>query len=264
MPDNLFEKLDQQSAQIEDLQKGQVEILALLQQQIGAPANPNAAPLNAQTQRANEQQVLERFLRASKKSYHFFGGSNDYKSEKNKTVLFLSLTVAVALIENILTSAAAGLFSTFSLIEDLWFFLVFRMICHVLRSQRFYDHLDYSGHSFMTFAQNNNGLFYPDKIKTSYKILKVLALISAPCNIIFLFARYHGAVTIFAVVFEALVFAAVFLSQFIAEGFFCQYSLVYYCGKTENGNNEVTLVWDQTFRKWHTQEEYESKFPFAK
>lgn len=256
MPENVFEKFDQQSAQL-------TEINEKLDKVLRVPIL-NATPLNDQVQKANEEQTLQRFLLTSKKSYHFLGGIDDYKKEKNKALALLSLTIISALISNILTSISLSLFSTFSLIEDLWFFLVFRMISHVLRSQRFYDHLDYSGHSFMTFAQNNTGLFYPDKIKTSYKILKVLALISAPCNIIFLFARYHGAVTIFAVVFEALVFAAVFLSQFIAEGFFCQYSLVYYCGKTENGNNEVTLVWDQTFRKWHTQEEYESKFPFAK
>ena len=147
--------------------------------------------MNAEIQKTNERLTLQQFIRVSNKTYHYFGGAEDYQSDKTKTLVFLMLTIVVAVIANILTGVSVGLFSTFSLVEDLWFFLVFRMICHVLHSKRFYDHVDYSLHSFETFAMNPDGLCCPQKIKLSYKIIKILALISAPCNIVFLCMRYQ-------------------------------------------------------------------------
>ena len=257
MNDNVFEK-------IANLEEGQAHIIELLQRQNESATHSNTVPMDAQIQRENEKLTLQRFIRASTKTYHFFGGKEDYQSDKTKTLALLVLTMAVAIIANILTGVSVGLFSTFSLVEDLWFFLVFRMICHVLHSKRFYDHVDYSLHSFETFAMDPDGLCCPQKIKLSYKIIKILALISAPCNIIGLCIEYRGAITVFAIIFEVLVFAAVFFSLYVAEGFFCMYSIVYYSGKNQSGTAIVTLVFDQIGKRLYTQQDYESKFPFAK
>ncbi len=271
MNDNIFEKIENQSEILDNLvanQEQQAELLHQILSQLPnqSTATPNSAnaSMDAQIRKVNEKMILQRFVRRSNKEYHFFGDAENYRNEKRKTLALLSLTIAVALIANILTTISAGIFSTFSMIEDLWFFLVFRMICHVVNSRRFYDHIDYSTHSFAKFEMNADGLYCPGKLKISYRIIKILALVSALCNIIFLCTNYHNAITIFAIIFEALVFAAVFFSLYIVEGFFCQYSLVYFTGKAENGNMIVSLVFDRTFRQLYLKEEYEKKFPFAK
>lgn len=270
MADNIFEKVDKQSEMLDSIVANQKQQSELLHQILGQMQSPKAAPqsgatpMNAQIQRENEKLTLQRFIRAATKTYHYLGDVGEYQKEKSKALVLLVLTITVGIIANILTGVSAGLFSTFSLIEDLWFFLVFRMICYVVHSKRFYDHIDYSAHSFETFAMNADGLYCPQKTKLSYRIIKILALISTPCNIIFLCTHYQGAITIFAIIFEVLAFAAVFFSLYVAEGFFCQYSLVFFTGKKENGNETVTLVFDKTFRQLYLKEEYEKKFPFAK
>ena len=270
MADNIFEKVDKQSEMLDSIVANQKQQSELLHQILGQMQNPKAAPqsgaaqMNAQIQRENEKLTLQRFIRGATKTYHYFGDASEYQKEKCKALVLLVLTITVGIIANILTGVSAGLFSTFSLIEDLWFFLVFRIICHIAHSKRFYDHIDYSAHSFETFAMNADGLYCPQKTKLSYRIIKILALISAPCNIIFLCTHFHGTLTVFAIIFEVVVFAAIFFSLFVTTNFFCQYSLIYYTGKTLNGNGTITLVFDQTFRKLCTKEEYEKQFPFAK
>lgn len=271
MNDNIFEKIDKQSEKLDTIaatQEQQSELLnqlfSQMQNQTTATPRSDTAPMNAQIQQANEKLALQRFIRAATKTYHYFGGAEEYQKEKSKALVLLGLTIAVGVIANVLTGISAGLFSTFSLIEDLWFFLVFRMICHVAHSKRFYDHVDYSMHSIEAFSMNADGLYYPQKLKLSYKIIKILALISAPCNIVFLCIRYQGAVTVFAIIFEILVFAAVFFSLVVTANFFCMYSVVYYVCKNQSGTAMITLVFDQMGKRIYTQQEYESKFPFAK
>lgn len=271
MNDNIFEKIEKQSERLDSIAANQEQQSELLKQLLSQFPNQNATAsridsgsMKTEVQKVNDKFVLQRFLHASTKKYHFFGDTEIFQCEKGKTLALLSLTIVAAVIANVLTAVSAGIFSTFSLIEDLWFFLVFRMICHVLHSRRFYDHVDYSAHSFETFSMNADGLYCPQKVKLSYRIIKILALISAPCNIIFLCTHYQGVITVFAIILEVVTFAAVFFSLYVAEGFFCQYSLVYFTEKTESGSGTVTLVFDKTFRQLYLKEEFEKKFPFAK
>lgn len=263
MNNNVFEKIDKQSEQIAGLAEGQAQILELLKEQNAAGARSTSAELGAQVQKANDNLLVHKFFCSAEKTYHFFGDEANFNTEKIKAFALLLLTVVIAVVANIVTSISIGIFSTFSFVEDLWFFLVFRLICHVFHSKRFYDHTDYSFHSYQVFAISRERLFYPTGTKRSYRIIKILALISAPCNVIFLGTHYQSVITVIAIIFEVLVFASVFFSFYVAEGYFCQYSVVYYSGEMQK-DGTITFVFDQMGQKWYTKEEYEKKFPFAK
>ena len=263
MNNNVFEKIDKQSEQIAGLVEGQAQILELLREQNAEEVRSASATIEAQVQQTNDKLLVHKFFCSTQKTYHYFGDEANYDTEKKKTFALLLLTIIIALVANITTSISIGIFSTFSFVEDLWFFLVFRLICHILHSKRFYDHTDYSLHSYKTFAINQERLFYPTETKRSYRIIKILALISAPCNVIYLGMNYKGATTVIAIIFEVLVFAAIFYSFFLAEDFFGQYTIIYYSGETQK-NGTITFVFDQMGRKWYTKEEYEKTFPFAK
>ena len=261
MNNNVFEKIDKQSEQIADLAERQEQILSLLQQNASSTGAEKAA-LAGPLREENEKAAIRAFLRGAKKTYHYLGDEANYQNEKKKALVFLSLTILVAVIGNVLTTLAAGMFSTFSLVEDLWFFLAFRIVCHILHSKRFYDHVDYSNHSYENFAITDELLYYPAGTKKTYRIIKILALISAPCDIIYLAVFCRNVAMVFAIIFEVFIFVAVFISFHAAEGFFCQYSVVYYSGKTQNGT--ATIVFDHAARRWYSKEDYEKTFPFAK
>lgn len=264
MPENLFEKVDRVREEQErarnqsDLDKQEIlEAIA----QLSKTQNPT---IQSQVARATPNMVLHDFLKCSAKEYHFFGPLVYFEKSKAVTLLSLFASLLVGIITNILTTKGCGLFSTFTLLEDIWLFLVIRMICHTIHSKRCYDHVDYSCHSFQRFVINADGLYCPDGIKKSYKIVRVLAVISAVCNMIFLCINANGAKTVWAVIFEVLFLVSIFFAMDMMINHFCMYSLVYYSGKNVTGTQRITIVHDMTENQLYTKEDFEKKFPFAK
>ncbi len=268
MPENLFEKIDQVSEQQEQAKRqaaqDKQDILdAIAKLNAQNAKQTNAASFQPQVAQANAKMSLQNFLRRSQKTYHYFGDEEMFGKEKAKTIGSLLLVLAIGVVTNIFTTIGCGIFSTFTLVEDIWLFLVFRLLCHALHSRRIYDHIDYSCHSYEKFEANADGLYRPVKTKAAYKVIKILALISAVCNIIFLCMNANGAITVWAIIFEILFFASVFFALFMVVGLFCMYNLVYYSGKNEIGS-EITLVHDMTANQLFIKEDFEKKFPFAK
>lgn len=264
MPENLFEKFNQIREEQEQARTQSAldkqEILEAIAH-LGKNQKPTIQP---QVTRETPEIVLHNFLKRSAKEYHFFGFLEDFEKSKVVTLLSLFVSLLVGIITNILTTKGCGLLSTFTLIEDIWLFLVIRMICHTIHSQRYYDHVDYSCHSFERFVINADGLYCPNGTKKSYKIVRVLAVISAVCNMIFLCMRPNGAKTVWAVIFEILFLVSVFFAMYMMVNHFCMYSFVYYSGKNDAGTQRITIVHDMSGNQLYTQEDFEKKFPFAR
>ena len=269
MPDNLFEKLDHiEKNQEQANQQGEENTQKILDaiSQLGSDIKSSAQVVFSKPQNTKDNTIisLQNFIRRSSKVYHYFSDEETFNNDKLKTIISLALVLLIGFITNILTTVACGIFSTFTFIEDIWLFLVIRMLCHTIHSKRFYDHLDYADHSCNRFEMNGDGLYRPIELKTSYKIFKVLALISALCNIIYACMNAKGAITVWAVIFEILFFASVFFAIYMVNDVFCMYTIVYYSGRNEANTATVTIVHDMLGNKLYTKEDYENKFPFAR
>ena len=264
MPENLFEKIEHLSEQQEQASKqaaqDKQDILDAIAS-MNAKQTPSCQPQVAQ---ANVNLTLQNFFKRSTKEYHFFGDKEEFNKSKMFTLLSLMAAMIVGVVMNILTTKGCGIFSTFTLIEDLWLFLVFRMICHTIHSKRFYDHIDYSCHSYEKFIMNADMLYRPVGTKKSYKVIRVLSIISAVCNIIYLCMNAKGAITVWAVIFELLFLASIFFVMYMMIGHFCMYNLIYYSGKNDAGTQKVTIIHDTTANQLYEKSDYESRFPFAK
>lgn len=264
MPENLFEKIDRLGEQ----QRQASEQATIDKQEILDAINKlhsgKTAADQSQIAQVNAKLALQNFFKNSDKEYHFFGNEEDFSKSKRNTLLSLFACLTIGVFMNVLTSLGCGLFSTFTLIEDLWLFLVFKMICHTFYSKRYYDHVDYSCHSFEKFVVNADYLYVPQKVKISYKIIRVLAVISVVCNIIYLCMNAKGAITVWAIIFELLFLGSIALSMYMMVNHFCMYTLVYYTGKNASGNQSITIIHDTTANQLYAKEDYESKFPFIK
>lgn len=264
MPENLFEKIEHLSEQLEQASKQAAQDK---QDILDAIANQNAkqnSTIQPQVAQVNARLSLQNFLKRSTKEYHFFGDKEEFNKSKMFTLLSLMAAMIVGVVMNILTTKGCGIFSTFTMIEDLWLFLVFRMICHTIHSKRFYDHIDYSCHSYEKFIMNADILYCPVGTKKSYKVIRVLSIISAVCNIIYLCMNAKGAITVWAVIFELLFLASIFFAMYMMIGHFCMYNLIYYSGKDDAGTQKVTIIHDTTANQLYEKSDYESRFPFAK
>lgn len=264
MPENLFEKIDRLSEQQRQISEQATLDKQELLDAINKLQSGKTAVNQSQIAQVNAKLALKNFFKNSDKEYHFFGSKEDFNKSKRNTLLSLFLGLTIGVFMNVLTSLGCGLFSTFTLIEDLWLFLVFRMICHTYYSKRYYDHVDYSCHSFEKFAMNADLLYVPQKAKISYKIIRVLAVISAACNIIFLCMNARGAITVWAIIFELLFLGSIALSMYMMVNHFCMYTLIYYTGKNYSGTQSITIVHDTTANQLYAKEDFERIFPFIK
>ena len=147
MSDNLFDKLDHIEKNQEQANQ-QVEELLDTISQLNNNIKASAQVVSPKPQNTKDNAIiLQNFFRRSSKVYHYFSDEETFNNDKLKTIISLALVLLIGFITNILTTAACGIFSTFTFIEDIWLFLVIRMLCHTIHSKRFYDHLDYADHS---------------------------------------------------------------------------------------------------------------------
>lgn len=243
--DNIDEKLDEITAAIKTINANN-------------SSAKNPTPLSSQVAQTNNKLYFQNFLKSAKKYYHYCGGVYYFKKEKNTAYLRFGAVLCVGLLATVLTSIACKIYSTFTLIENIWMIFIIAMIAHVTHAQPHYEHFDYSCHSAEKFELNANNLYYPYKWKISYKLFRILTYISAICNIIYMCTQYNGAVTVFAIIVEIGFAVATFLTVIIYSDFFCGYSVVYYTN-TVSGK-PVTIVHDITFNKLYSKEEYEKLY----
>ena len=255
MNNNVFDRLDSQDEKID-------QILDLL----NASKEQSAQSPTLQTQIApiNQKLALQKFFALSKKEYHYFGDQKTFSKDKLKTLAILFGFLILGIVTSVLTSFGCGIYTTFTFVENLWLILEICLITHVIRSKRFYQDIEYSLHSYERFEPHSNGLYHPAETKRSYRIIKILSLIAAGCNVVFLCMKARGAITVWAIIFEVLFFASVFLTMYFAEDYFCLYSLVYFTGRNESNTQTVTVVYEMAASKLYPKEDFEKRYPFLK
>ena len=255
MNNNVFDRLDSQDEKID-------QILDLL----NASKEQSAQSPTLQTQIApiNQKLAIQKFFSLSKKEYHYFGDQETFSKDKFKTLAILFGFLILGIVTSVLSSFGCGIYTTFTFIENLWLILEICLIVHVIHSKRFYQDIEYSLHSYERFEPNSDGLYHPAGTKRSYRIIKILSLIAAGCNVVFLCMKARGAITVWAIIFEVLFFASVFLTMYFAEDYFCLYSLVYFTGRNEANTQTVTIVYEMAAHKLYPKEDFEKRYPFLK
>ena len=118
MADNVFDKLDEQSLKIDKLNEQVANITDTLQKS----NNQEQQTKNIGGEPVNKQRVIKDFLLKSSKNYRWFGNEKDFYKDKTKSVSFLVCVIAIGLISTILTSASLGIYSTFTLFENIMVF----------------------------------------------------------------------------------------------------------------------------------------------
>ena len=123
--------------QLDDLSAGQAEILSEV---IGVrnkitsnestinELKEKVARLEAQSRpvahKKSDKELLQDFLRSSKKSWRWFGSSRDFKKAKQRLYALLYSLLALGIISTIVSSISFGLYSTFTLFENIWLIFV--------------------------------------------------------------------------------------------------------------------------------------------
>lgn len=258
MADNVFDKLGEQSLKIDKLTEQVANITDTLQKS----NNQEQQTKNIGGEPVNKQRVIEDFLLKSSKNYRWFGNEKDFYKDKTKSVSFLVCVIAIGLISTILTSASLGIYSTFTLFENIMVFATCWQLGYVCKLQLTIPDIELALHSTEVFTLNNDNLMVStNKEKRRYKISRILCYIAIVCNIISMTFQ-NFSTSVIATIFEIIFLGVIIAARWFYCNLTCMYNFVYFSGKTYDGQR-ITLVWNGQ-QELITKEEFDKKYIYLK
>ena len=232
---SLYERLD-------SLEKKNNEILNKLNEKQVVKEKPNV------------DFTVRNFVFNSEKNYIYM---DELDFRKNKLIVSLSCIVLLitGLVQTIIFTKAIGLYSTFSLFENIWMLSVMFIFFYNLKYKKVINHEKLACNSSFKFELDQLMLWNNTLIeKKKYKVFRVLSYISSICNIIYSFSTkvifVYYLLTIIFIVTSIII--AIYKNR-INEGYF---EIISFTGKKTNSNEIVTIYYSLILQKYLTEEEF--------
>lgn len=218
-----------------------------------------------QLPRENPQATLKRFISRAKKEYMWLGSREDFEKEKRTTFLFVWVLIGVGLLATLFTSIAFKLYSTFTSFENIWLVMMLCTVKYIHKSQYYHECFEFSENSFFHFELDADGVLRCGQLKKRYKWFSVITCICALCNIIVVWMEANIILALLATIFElALGVLSIYVFYFKALDYFCGYCHLRFTGRNDSNTQTISIIYDPTFNKLYTEEEYKKQFPFCK
>lgn len=252
---NIFDKVDGVESKVDDVSTKMDTLSAKID---GLSSTMQAAITE------KPQVVLKRFISKAQKEYCWFGSESDFQNEKTSALIFLMILMGVIVLSTIFTSIAFGMYSTFTLFENIWLIMMGFMTVYVLKAKRFYGCCEFSLTSCFKFDTDADGVLRGGALNKKYKVFLVLTCISAVCNIAIVWIENKSGMALPATIFELGVFGlSIFAFKVKALEFFCGYSNLRFTGLNETTGQKVVLIFVPITNKLYTEEDYLKRFPFC-
>ena len=256
----VFDRVDDVESKVDDVSTKMDNLSAKID---GLLSVKQTATTPRQTE--NPQVVLKRFISKAKKEYCWLGSESDFQKEKKTALIFLAILMGAIILSTIFTSVAFGMYSTFTLFENIWLIMMGFVAFYTLKAKRFYDCYEFSLTSCFRFEPDNDGVLRMGALNKKYKVFLVLTCISAVCNIIVAWVENKSGMALPATIFElAVIGLSIFVFNFKVLYFFCGYSNLRFTGRNDTNTQTVVLIFEPIMNKLYTEEDYLKQFPFCK
>ena len=265
MPNNIFESLDEilaRQKQAEERSRQEHEEI------LEAINRANAKTTQAdQVQRTvnqrNQSWSLKNFINRSVHEYMWLGTKEDFDKDKKLALILILSSIVSMIICTIVASISFGIYSTFTLFENIWLVLMLCVLKYTYKTKKNYSTLDYSINSFERFETDADGVLRHTVYKKKYRWFLVLACIAFLLNTIFAWMDNHS-VPLLVTILELGTLALNIFTVYKVTDFFAGYGPLRFTGMNEAGTAKVVLIFDTMMNKLYTEEEYLKTFPFMK
>ena len=251
MSENIPKKIDKERSVFDRLDS----IENLLEDFVKQQPVPQSSDTKPQI---SDQQILNNFIKSSKKEHLWFGSLNDFNKSKKLVYILSALLIITGVISTILTSIAFKLYSTFSLFENIWLVFACIMLSYSIYAKKRMADTDLRDHSCNIFMQDADGTWRnTNKEKKRFRWLRRISYVAVIANIIVILTQSKGVIAISATIFE-LVFAGLTIGLYFAYiNLFCMYgTFILFTGRNSNNTQNVTLVFDVIGKKLLSYEEF--------
>jgi hypothetical protein len=257
---NIFDRVDGVESKVNDVSAKMDSLTAKID---GLLSVKQTTTTTHQTE--NPQVVLKRFISKAKKEYCWLGSEADFQKEKKTALILLATLIGAIIFSTVFTSIALGLYSMFTLFENIWLIMMCFVAFYLVKAKRFYDCYEFSLTSCFKFEPDADGVLRMGAPNKKYKVFLVLTCISAICNIIVVWMENKNGMALPATIFELAVFGlSIFVFNFKALNFFYGYSNLRFTGANEATGKKVVLIYEPIMNKLYSEEDYLKQFPFCK
>ena len=258
---NIFDRVDGVQSSVNDVSV-KVDSLAKKIDALLSGETGGDSTTPPQRHQENQQFEIKKFIENSKKEYCYVGDRSFFESEKRNVLIFLGILMGLILLSTILSSCAFGLYSTFTLFENIWLVMLCFICYYVIKAKRHYDCYDFMTTSFFKFILDEDGVPRVGETNTKYKVFLVLTCIAGVCNALCVWLYAEVGLSVLVTIVElAVVGFSVFVFKYKVEDFFAGYYALRFTGLTLIGGKVVSLIYVPLQNKLYSAEEYYKEHP---
>lgn len=223
---------------------------------------PKTVAPNATQPKPTQNDILQTFLKQSKKSWRWFGNRSEFSKWKTLAIISLLILLIVGLATSIISTICFKMYSTFTFFENVWMVFGFIYLIYACKAQLTYEVNALASNSSYKYETDKLGMKFPRKEKIIFRIFKWLAIISAPCNIICIWDSLGKSNQILATVMEIAFLGAIIFAFFMNLNLYAQYSIIWVEGHNLTTKEKVVLVLPPGAKQLMPEEEFKKKMPF--
>ena len=225
-------------------------------------AQPKTVVPNATQPKPTQNDILQTFLKQSKKSWRWFGTKSEFSKWKTLAIISLLMLLIVGLATSIVSTICFKMYSTFTFFENVWMVFGIIYLVYACKAQLIYEVNALASNSSYKYETDKLGMKFPRKEKIIFRIFKWLAIISVPCNIICIWAGLGKNTQILATVMEIAFLGAIIFAFFMNLNLYAQYSIIWVEGHNLTTKEKVVLVLPTGAKQLMPEEEFKKKMPF--
>lgn len=225
-------------------------------------AQPKTVAPNATQPKPTQNDILQTFLKQSKKSWRWFGTRLEFSKWKTLAIISLLILLIVGLATSIISTICFKMYNTFTFFENVWMVFGIIYLVYACKAQLIYEVNALASNSSYKYETDKLGMKFPRKEKIIFRIFKWLAIISAPCNIICIWAGLGKSDQILATVMEIAFLGAIIFAFFMNLNLYAQYSIIWVEGHNLTTKEKVVLVLPPGAKQLMPEEEFKKKMPF--
>lgn len=266
MANNMFDKLDeiseQQRAADERSRREHEQIMQALNRR-RSEVDPYSG-VRAAVDKRNEDFSIQNFTKRANQEYIWVGPSDEFQKEKKTALILILSSILSMVLCTIVSTLSFGIYSSYTLFENIWLFLMLFVLVYTLKTKKSYPALDFILYSFFKLEPDAEGVIRNTGCKKKYKWFFILACIAFLLNILSVWVVDYSTNQILVTILELVALILNGITVYKVIEFFSGYYAIRFSGFNDRGTAKVVLIYDTVYNILYTEDEYLKIFPFLK
>ncbi|MDE6408508.1 MAG: hypothetical protein K2K50_07905 [Anaeroplasmataceae bacterium] len=205
---------------------------------------------------------LERFIKTAKKEHFWLGSTAEFKKTKMRAKYFLYALFAAGVLSTIISSIAFKMYSTFTLVENIWLIFSVVLFSYLQHNQKKILDIDLANHDNTIYIKVSDGSWRSTgEEKKRFKWSRRLSHVAVLLNIVALWVISPGPLAAVATIFELLFLGLSIAANYFYSDFSDMYgAFIFFTNKLETDGKLKTLVFDGLHKKLMSFEEFNEQF----